>query len=104
MQMRPAVSCQKWWINISRVTASGWSIIRRIHRIWHLQISLYFFFFGFVKGPLKGTDFPDGQAPICEVMPILSELPLRCFDQLLRPGWIAWSDGRPSVDTTSKTE
>jgi hypothetical protein len=30
---------QKRWMNASRVTTSGGPIIRRIHQIWHLQIS-----------------------------------------------------------------
>jgi hypothetical protein len=33
-----------------------------------------FFLFGFIKGALKGTHFPNGRVLICEVSRILSEL------------------------------
>jgi hypothetical protein len=33
------------------------------------------FLFGFIKGQLKGTHFPDGQELICEVKCIVSETP-----------------------------
>jgi hypothetical protein len=53
---------QKYWMNVSRVTASGGPIIRRIHRIWHYQLfSISFCFVSFIKRQLKRMHFQDGK-------------------------------------------
>jgi hypothetical protein len=63
-----------------------------------------FFLFGLAPGQLKVTHFPDGQALICEMRRLLSELP----PEMLRSTFGAWMDHlerkRPSAETTSTTE